>query len=107
MVPVTLRYSVSDNCDASPKPVITISSNEPVDGTGDGDTSPDWELIGAHLGAGKGLTASDCYPPFENCVFSPENGAQAAKSALKTKELDHLSASFRENRESAKRADLH
>ena len=48
MVPVTLRYSVSDNCDASPKPVITISSNEPVDGTGDGDTSPDWELIDAH-----------------------------------------------------------
>jgi endo-1,4-beta-xylanase len=45
MVPVTLRYSVSDNCDASLKPVITISSNESVDGTGDGDTSPDWEVI--------------------------------------------------------------
>ena len=45
MVPVALRYSVSDNCDASPKPVITISSNEPLDGTGDGDTSPDWEVI--------------------------------------------------------------
>jgi len=48
MVPVTLRYSVSDNCDASLKPVITISSNEPVDGTGDGATSPDWEVIDAH-----------------------------------------------------------
>jgi hypothetical protein len=48
MVPVALRYSVSDNCDASPKPIITISSNEPVEGTGDGDTSPDWELIDAH-----------------------------------------------------------
>jgi hypothetical protein len=45
MVPVTLRYSVGDNCDAILKPVITISSNEPVDGTGDGDTSPDWEVI--------------------------------------------------------------
>jgi len=45
MVPVALRYSVSDNCDAILKPVITISSNEPVDGTGDGDTSPDWEVI--------------------------------------------------------------
>ena len=30
------------------KPIITISSNEPVDGTGDGDTSPDWEVIDAH-----------------------------------------------------------
>jgi endo-1,4-beta-xylanase len=45
MAPVALRYSVGDNCDASLKPVITISSNEPVDGTGDGDTSPDWEVI--------------------------------------------------------------
>jgi endo-1,4-beta-xylanase len=45
MVPVALRYSVSDNCDAVLKPVITISSNEPVEGTGDGDTSPDWQVI--------------------------------------------------------------
>jgi len=48
MVPVTLSYGVSDNCDAGLKPIITISSNEPVDGTGDGDTSPDWEVIDAH-----------------------------------------------------------
>src|SRR5262245_29533796 len=48
MVPVALRYSVSDNCDSILKPVITISSNEPLDGTGDGDTSPDWEVIDAH-----------------------------------------------------------
>jgi len=47
MVPVTLSYSVSDNCDVGLKPIITISSNEPVDGTGDGDTSPDWEVIDA------------------------------------------------------------
>ena len=48
MVPVTLSYGVSDNCDAGLKPIVTISSNEPVDGTGDGDTSPDWEVIDAH-----------------------------------------------------------
>jgi hypothetical protein len=47
MVPVTLSYSVSDNCDSGLKPIITISSNEPVDGTGDGDASPDWEVIDA------------------------------------------------------------
>jgi endo-1,4-beta-xylanase len=47
MVPITLSYSVSDNCDAGLKPIITISSNEPVDGTGDGDASPDWEVIDA------------------------------------------------------------
>jgi hypothetical protein len=48
MVPVTLSYNVSDNCDAGLTPVITISSNEPVNGTGDGNTSPDWQVIDAH-----------------------------------------------------------
>jgi hypothetical protein len=62
MVPVALRYSVSDNCDASVKPVITVSSNEPLDGTGDGDTSPDWEVIDANhvlLRAERAGTGSD------------------------------------------------
>jgi hypothetical protein len=27
---------------------LTVSSNEPVNGTGDGNTSPDWEVIDAH-----------------------------------------------------------
>ncbi len=27
---------------------LSVSSNEPVNGTGDGDTSPDWEVIDAH-----------------------------------------------------------
>jgi hypothetical protein len=48
MVLVTLDYSVSDNCDAGLVPTITISSNQPVNGTGDGDTEPDWEVIDAH-----------------------------------------------------------
>jgi endo-1,4-beta-xylanase len=48
MIPVTLSYDASDNCDAGLKTVITISSSEPVDGTGDGNTSPDWQVIDAH-----------------------------------------------------------
>jgi endo-1,4-beta-xylanase len=48
MVPVTLSYNISDNCDTGLVPTITISSNEPVDGTGDGDTSSDWQVIDAH-----------------------------------------------------------
>ena len=27
---------------------MTVSSDEPVDGTGDGNTSPDWEVVDAH-----------------------------------------------------------
>jgi len=48
MAPVTLSYGVSDNCDSGLTPTITISSNEPVNGTGDGNTSPDWQVIDAH-----------------------------------------------------------
>jgi hypothetical protein len=46
MVPVTLTVDVSDICDATPScKVISITSNEPIDGKGDGHTSPDWKII--------------------------------------------------------------
>lgn len=48
MVPVTLSYNLSDNCDTGLTPVITISSNEPPNGHCDGNTSPDWRVIDAH-----------------------------------------------------------
>jgi len=45
-VPVTLTVDVSDICDATPScKVISITSNEPVDGKGDGHTSPDWQIV--------------------------------------------------------------
>jgi endo-1,4-beta-xylanase len=47
MVDVKLRYNIYDDCDDGLVPVITISSNQPVNGHGDGDTSPDWEVIDA------------------------------------------------------------
>jgi hypothetical protein len=48
MVPVRVAVSVSDICDTTPTCSITsVSSNEPVDGLGDGDTAPDWEITGA------------------------------------------------------------
>ncbi len=47
MVPVTVTAQVVDNGDANPLVhIISVSSNQPVDGTGDGDTSPDWEITG-------------------------------------------------------------
>jgi hypothetical protein len=45
---VTLTYDVSDNCDEGLVPVITITSDQPVNGDGDGDTAPDWEVVDAH-----------------------------------------------------------
>jgi hypothetical protein len=47
MVNVTVNYSAADNCG----PVtctLSVSSNEPINGTGDGDTAPDWQVVDAH-----------------------------------------------------------
>ena len=47
MVPVTISVVASDNCDADPTcQIISIASNEPENGLGDGDTAPDWEITG-------------------------------------------------------------
>ena len=47
MIPVTVSVSVSDNCDPEPVCLIAgVSSNEPENGLGDGDTAPDWEITG-------------------------------------------------------------
>jgi hypothetical protein len=50
MVDLTVSYSVSDNCDptSSISCDLTVSSNEPPDGTGDGHMSSDWQVIDAH-----------------------------------------------------------
>jgi hypothetical protein len=47
MARVTVNASTSDNCGGKLVCRITsVSSNEPVNGLGDGDTSPDWEILG-------------------------------------------------------------
>jgi hypothetical protein len=47
MVPIEVTVSVSDVCDAAASCHIkSVSSNEPIDGTGDGNTDPDWIITG-------------------------------------------------------------
>jgi hypothetical protein len=45
MVPVTLTVDVSDICDATPSCTVVSITNEPINGKGDGNTSPDWRII--------------------------------------------------------------
>jgi hypothetical protein len=47
LVDVTVSYGSTDPCSA-PVCTLTVSSNEPVNGIGDGNTSPDWVVLDAH-----------------------------------------------------------
>jgi hypothetical protein len=42
---VYLEYNISDLSASTVEVEVAISSNEPENGTGDGDTSPDWEIV--------------------------------------------------------------
>ena len=47
MVAVDLTAVVTDVVDSTPfTHIVSVESNEPVDGTDDGNTSPDWEITG-------------------------------------------------------------
>ena len=49
MTNVVLAYSSTDNCTSSTCSV-SVTSNEPQNGLGDGDTAPDWQIVDAtHL----------------------------------------------------------
>jgi hypothetical protein len=48
MVKVAVNYQVQDNCDLAPACTLSVASNEPVNGRGDGSTSPDWQVLNAH-----------------------------------------------------------
>jgi YVTN family beta-propeller protein len=47
MVSVTVSATATDNCDPAPSVrIVEVSSNEPDNGPGDGNASPDWRIIG-------------------------------------------------------------
>jgi len=47
MVPVTILVTASDLCDSAPVArIISVSSSDPLFGTGPGDLAPDWQITG-------------------------------------------------------------
>ncbi len=47
LVPITVQVAAQDLCGTSSCAITAVSSSDPVDGLGDGDTSPDWVITGA------------------------------------------------------------
>jgi hypothetical protein len=48
LVPVTVNYATTDNCGGTVTCSLSVTSNEPINSTDDGDTSPDWIIEDAH-----------------------------------------------------------
>jgi hypothetical protein len=46
MVPISVAVTATDNCGEPVCSITAVVSNEPVNGLGDGNTAPDWEIDG-------------------------------------------------------------
>jgi uncharacterized delta-60 repeat protein len=50
LIDVLVSYTVTDDRDpaAAVRCSLSVASSEPVNGTGDGDTAPDWQIVDSH-----------------------------------------------------------
>lgn len=48
LVPVRVTASVTDACGPTTWEIVYVRSNQPVNGKGDGNTSPDWKIVDDH-----------------------------------------------------------
>jgi hypothetical protein len=75
-----VSYTVEDTCDLSLTCALSVASDEPINGTGDGDVAPDWIVLDAHhlqlrserAGGGDGRT----YTITADCEDDHGNAAQ-------------------------------
>ena len=111
MVDVTVNYTATDNCPGL-NCVLSVTSNEPINGTGDGDTSPDWEIVDAHhvrlraerAGTGSGriytitVTCTDASnnvtTKTTNVVVAHNIGAPVSRAAFKINTPVNFSGTF-------------
>jgi hypothetical protein len=48
MVDICVQAQATDTCSHTTWKITKVTSNEPVNGLGDGDTAPDWQITGDH-----------------------------------------------------------
>jgi len=89
MVDVNVGYASPDLGDAAPVCTLTLASNEPINGLGDGDTAPDWEIVDAHhvrLRAERSATGTGrIYTIAATCTDASGNAAQKTANVSVTK----------------------
>jgi subtilisin-like proprotein convertase family protein len=86
MVDVTVSYTSTDNSGNASVCSITVTSNEPVNDVGDGNTAPDWEIIDEHhirLRAERSGNLNDrVYTITVTCVDGAGNATSASTSVV-------------------------
>jgi subtilisin-like proprotein convertase family protein len=86
MVDVTVSYTSSDNSGASSVCSITVTSSEPLNGTGDGNTDADWEVVDANhvrLRAERAGNGTDrVYTITVTCVDAAGNSTSASTTVV-------------------------
>ena len=106
---VVVNYTTSSNCPGPIRCSLSVTSNEPVNGTGDGNTSPDWIVIDDHRvqlraersGGGDGriytITVT-CTDPFGNVgtnstrvIVSHDMGNSITSDASSISEMENAS----------------
>lgn len=87
----TMDYTSTDNCPGPITCQITVTSDEPENGTGDGDTAPDWDVLNDHhlklraerAGNGDGRV----YSVKVTCTDQHGNSANGTKTVLVPKSM--------------------
>jgi len=86
MTPVSVTIMSSDNCPGTTCRIIGVSSNEPTNGLGDGNTSTDWQITGdttVNLLAERSGTGGDrIYEITVECTDASGNKTQSQVSVV-------------------------
>ncbi|SHF80238.1 T9SS type A sorting domain-containing protein, partial [Flavisolibacter ginsengisoli] len=87
MQTVTVGYDVLDNCGATSS--LSVSSNQPINGTGDGDTSPDWVITDDHHVQLRAERGNSTDGRIYTITVTANDGCNATSTAITTVTVAH------------------